>query len=79
MAGPQTQLLGCWNSFLYHHCTALGKLGLSNHFERVATAYHLTRILGKGGLWVTSFIFKYETSTTYPQYETTQCFILINK
>ena len=56
MAGPQTQLLGCWNSFLYHHCTALGKLGLSNHFERVATAYHLTRILGKGGLWVTSFI-----------------------
>ena len=30
------------------------------------------------GLWATSFIYKYETSTTYPLYETTWCFVLIN-
>ena len=35
--------------------------------------------MGKGWLWVISFIYKYETSTTHPLYETTQCFILINK
>ena len=38
-----------------------------------------TQIVGKGTLWVTSFIYKYKTSTTYPLYETTQCFVLINK
>ena len=38
-----------------------------------------TRIVGKGGLWVTSFIYKYKTSTTYPLYETMRCFVLINK
>ena len=43
------------------------------HFDR------WTWIVGKGGLWVTSFIYKYKTSTTYPLYETTQCFVLINK
>ena len=31
---------------------------------------HQTRIVGKGGFWVTSFIYEYETSTTYPLYET---------
>ena len=30
-------------------------------------------------LWVTSFIYKYETSTTYPLNETMQCFKLLNK
>ena len=25
--------------------------------------------MGKGGFWVTSFIYKYKTSTTYPLYE----------
>ena len=34
---------------------------------------------GKGGLWLVSFIYKYERSTTYPLNEATQCFILINK
>ena len=38
-----------------------------------------TRIVRKGRLWLTSFIYKYKTSTTYPLYETTWCFILINK
>ena len=38
-----------------------------------------TRIVGKGGLWVMSFIYKYKTSTTYPLYETTWRFVLINK
>ena len=38
-----------------------------------------TWIVGKGGFWVTSFIYKYETSTTHPLYETTRHFILINK
>ena len=38
-----------------------------------------TQIVGKGGLWVTTFIYKHETSTTCPIYETTQCFVLINK
>ena len=36
-------------------------------------------IVGKGGLWLTSFIYEYKTSTTYPRYETTRHFILINK
>ena len=40
---------------------------------------HWTRIVGKGGLWVTSFIYKYKISTTHPLYETMQCFVLINK
>ena len=31
------------------------------------------------GLWVISFIYKYETSATYPLYETTQHFVVINK
>ena len=35
-----------------------------------ATTEHQTRIVGKGGFWVTSFIYEYETSTTYPLYET---------
>ena len=35
--------------------------------------------MGKGGLWLTSFIYKYKTSTTYPLYETMRCFVLINK
>ena len=38
-----------------------------------------TRIVGKGRLWVTSFIYKYKTSTAYPLYETTRCFVPINK
>ena len=38
-----------------------------------------TWIVGKDRLWVTSFIYKYKTSTTYPLYETTWHFILINK
>ena len=38
-----------------------------------------TRIVGKGRLWVTSFIYKYKTSTTYPLYETMHRFILLNK
>ena len=38
-----------------------------------------TRIVGKGGLWVMSFINKCETSTTYHLNETTQHFVLINK
>ena len=38
-----------------------------------------TQIVGKGGLWVASFIYKYKTSTTYPLYETTQSFVVINK
>ena len=38
-----------------------------------------TRIVGKGGLWVTSFIYKYKTSTTYPLFETMQYFVLIIK
>ena len=29
-----------------------------------------TQIVGKCGLWVTSLIYKHETSTTYPLYET---------
>ena len=37
-----------------------------------------TQIVGKGRLCVTSFFYKYETSTTYPLYETTQHFILKN-
>ena len=35
--------------------------------------------MGKGGLWVTSFIYKYKTSTTYYLYETMQWFVLKNK
>ena len=38
-----------------------------------------TQIVGQGGLGVTSFIYMYKTSTTYPLYETTQHFVLINK
>ena len=38
-----------------------------------------TWIVGKDRLWVTSFIYKYKTSTTYPLYETTWRFVLINK
>ena len=38
-----------------------------------------TRIVGKGGLWVMLFIYKYKTSTIYPLYETTQHLVLINK
>ena len=38
-----------------------------------------TRIVRKGRLHVTSFIFKYKTPTTYPLYETTRHFLLINK
>ena len=34
--------------------------------------------MGKGRLWVTSFIYKYETSTTYALYETMQHFVQIN-
>ena len=41
--------------------------------------YHRTLIVGKGRLWVTLFIYKYETSTTCPLNETTQRFVLINK
>ena len=33
---------------------------------------HLDFFVGPG-LWVTSFIYKYEASTNYPLYETTQC------
>ena len=33
-----------------------------------------TQIVGKGRLWVTSFIYKYKTYTTYPLYDTMQCF-----
>ena len=36
-------------------------------------------VAGKGRLWVMSFICKYKTSTTYPLYETTWRFVLINK
>ena len=39
----------------------------------------LLKIFVRPGLWVTSFIYKYETSTTYPLYETTRRFVLINK
>ena len=28
--------------------------------------WYWTQIVGKVGLWVTSFIYKYKTSTTYP-------------
>ena len=38
-----------------------------------------TRIVGKGILWVTSFVYKHKTSTTYHLNETTQCFVLLNK
>ena len=38
-----------------------------------------TLIVGKGGLLLTSIIFKYKTSTTYLLYGTMQCFVLINK
>ena len=48
-------------------------------FLRRCLNYSRTRIVGKGGLWVMSFIYKYKTSTTYPLYETMQCFVLINK
>ena len=41
--------------------------------------YHQTRIVGKCGSWVTSFIYMYKTSTTYHLYETPRHFVLINK
>ena len=34
-------------------------------------------IVAEGGLWVTSFTYKYETSTTLPRNETTRCFVLV--
>ena len=45
----------------------------------ITTRNRWTWIVGKGGLWVTSFIYKYKTSTTYPLYETTWRFILLHK
>ena len=33
-----------------------------------------TWIVGKGGLWLTLFMYKNKTSTTYPLYETMQTF-----
>ena len=47
--------------------------------KKVKSFFCRTRFVGKGGLWGTSFIYKYGTSTTYPLYETMQCFILIDK
>ena len=41
--------------------------------------FRQARFVGKDGLWVMSFIYKYKTSTTYPLYETMQRFVLINK
>ena len=49
------------------------------HLKKCWWKFPSDRIVFKGRLWVTSFIYKYKTSTTYPLYETTQCFILINK
>ena len=53
---------------------------ISNHLNIEHLNFlHWTRIVCKGRLHITSFIYKYKTSTTYPLYETTRCFILINK
>ena len=47
----------------------------SPHLEKICRTW----IVCKGGLHVTSFIYKYKTSTTYPLYGITQHFVLINK
>ena len=61
------------------------KIDLSVSIQKYFFLLHMnelvcwSRIVGKGRLWVASFIYKYETSTTYPLYETMRCFVLINK
>ena len=69
----------------FYHQQAKAQIFKSNCFcstncaiFRFSAPYCLTRIVCKVRLWKTSFIYKYETSTTYPLYERTQCFIQIN-
>ena len=64
----------------YDHTFKVWKLA-NNCWQNVKGTFQnrWTRFVGKGRLWVTSFIYKYKTSTTYPLYEATQCFVLINK
>ena len=55
-------------------------LKISRYLSEIAFRYKFVHwTVGKGGLWVTSFIYKDETSTTYPLCETMPCFVLINK
>ena len=62
---PNNYLLYLYMSWASNHVWLSGPLSLILFF------------VGPG-LWVTSFIYKYKTSTTYPLYETTQCFVIIN-